>query len=236
MSYCVNCGVELEPSLKRCPLCNTPVLNPADIGTPKEPFPSPYPRRKGQVDTVKRTDIAILVSVVLVGTAIACGLLNLFIYQQSHWSFYIIGACILLWIFFTPVLIYSRLPVYFSILFDSAAVAAYIGIIAYEFPDAPWYPRLALPIVALATGLWLLCTFLRRKIFPSILELALVIVLELAAFCVGLELLIHNYLKEGLYISWSAIVLTCCAVIAAALFTIITRVRLREELRRRMHI
>ena len=39
-----------------------------------------------------------------------------------------------------------------------------------------------------------------------------------------------------LELSWSAVVLTCCAVIAAALGTILTRARLREEVRRRMHI
>ena len=31
MSYCVNCGVKLDPSLKYCPLCNTPVINPHDL-------------------------------------------------------------------------------------------------------------------------------------------------------------------------------------------------------------
>ena len=28
MSYCVNCGVELDNSLKKCVLCDTPVINP----------------------------------------------------------------------------------------------------------------------------------------------------------------------------------------------------------------
>ena len=28
MSYCVNCGVELDPSAGICPLCHTPVVNP----------------------------------------------------------------------------------------------------------------------------------------------------------------------------------------------------------------
>ena len=28
MSYCVNCGVKLDKSLKKCPLCNTVVYNP----------------------------------------------------------------------------------------------------------------------------------------------------------------------------------------------------------------
>ena len=29
MSYCVNCGVELDDSAKKCALCDTPVINPA---------------------------------------------------------------------------------------------------------------------------------------------------------------------------------------------------------------
>ena len=32
MSYCVNCGVELAPSEKNCPLCGTPVINPPQTG------------------------------------------------------------------------------------------------------------------------------------------------------------------------------------------------------------
>ena len=41
MSYCVECGVELARDLKKCPLCDTPVLNP------RQPAPeaaeNPYP-------------------------------------------------------------------------------------------------------------------------------------------------------------------------------------------------
>ena len=28
MSYCVNCGVELDKTCSVCPLCNTKVINP----------------------------------------------------------------------------------------------------------------------------------------------------------------------------------------------------------------
>ena len=30
MSYCVNCGVELDPSAKTCPLCGTCLLYTSD--------------------------------------------------------------------------------------------------------------------------------------------------------------------------------------------------------------
>ena len=44
MSYCVNCGVELEPSLTSCPLCNTPVINPNELTEIKSRIP--YPTQK----------------------------------------------------------------------------------------------------------------------------------------------------------------------------------------------
>ena len=57
MSYCVNCGVKLDPSLKYCPLCNTPVINPHDLSK-MQPV-SPFPKEKGQVEVVRRKDLAI---------------------------------------------------------------------------------------------------------------------------------------------------------------------------------
>ena len=62
MSYCVNCGVELDASAEACPLCNTPVINPKEIPYSKKM--TPFPKEKGQVELVKRKDLAILLSVV----------------------------------------------------------------------------------------------------------------------------------------------------------------------------
>lgn len=72
MSYCVNCGVKLDPSLKYCPLCNTPVINPHDLSK-MQPV-SPFPKEKGQVEVVRRKDLAILLSVSLTAAGL-CSLL-----------------------------------------------------------------------------------------------------------------------------------------------------------------
>ena len=40
MSYCVNCGVELEKNCRECPLCDTPVINPREkISKDKSVYP-----------------------------------------------------------------------------------------------------------------------------------------------------------------------------------------------------
>ena len=74
MSYCVNCGVELDKTCSVCPLCNTKVINPnqpVDTVSPK-----PYPVDKGYVDSGIRKETAILMAVCLATTAVVCGLLN----------------------------------------------------------------------------------------------------------------------------------------------------------------
>ena len=51
MSYCVNCGVELDRSAKACPLCNTPVINPNELLRKEQK--TPFPQEKGQVETAR---------------------------------------------------------------------------------------------------------------------------------------------------------------------------------------
>jgi len=52
MSYCVNCGVELDASATKCPLCDTPVYNPKAPEPATQP--SPFPKEKGQVEVVEK--------------------------------------------------------------------------------------------------------------------------------------------------------------------------------------
>ena len=107
MSYCVNCGVELDDTAQACPLCHTPVLNPnkpVDMWGPK-----PFPTEKGEVPPAARGALALLISAMLLSVAVCCGVLNLFLRAERAWSLYIIGASVMLWIWFVlPLLL--RLP------------------------------------------------------------------------------------------------------------------------------
>ena len=132
MSYCVNCGVELDKTCSVCPLCNTKVINPnqpVDTVSPK-----PYPVDKGYVDSGIRKETAILMAVCLATTAVVCGLLNLFFITFSHWSFYVIGTCIVLWIFCLPIFFPTKAVFRITLLLDGLGIAMYFGIIAWLLP------------------------------------------------------------------------------------------------------
>ncbi|MDO4291846.1 MAG: DUF6320 domain-containing protein [Eubacteriales bacterium] len=236
MSYCVNCGVKLDPSLDRCPLCNTPVVNPNELKelAKKQSLP-PFPVEKGQVETVKRKDLAILLSVSLTAASAVCVLLNLLVFRSNPWSLYVVGACLVVWVLAIPAVIYTRMPIYASLLCDGLAIALYQFLIGFNTPDHDWFFRLALPITALCTAAALLFAFLLKKLSGAFLMAGLYFFSEAALLCVGIELLIERFLSLPLRLTWSAIVLSICAVIAVALLTILSRKRLRSAVRRRLH-
>lgn len=233
MSYCVNCGVELDSSLKKCPLCNTPVINPNEL--PRMDVPSPFPRTKGEVDSVKRKDLALLTILVLLTTSLSCLALNLFAYRQSMWSLFIIGSCMMLFVFMLPAFIPDKLPVYLFLLADGISIGVFLYLITYNTSSSRWFFELGLALIVLLTILAEILALLIH-IFPfSFLQTAIYFFAELALFCVGLELLIEHFCQRPYALRWSAIVLTVCTIILITLITLLSTRRLREAVRRRLH-
>ena len=234
MSYCVNCGVELDKTCSVCPLCHTRVVNPqqpVDTTSPK-----PFPSRKGTTDPVRRTDVTILATVVLATTAIVCGLLNFFAFRTTHWSLYVIGICCILWIFFIPLFFPNRFHRLISLALDGLSIMLYLGIISFLHPGKGWFLKIALPLTVVTMGMIILYVYFLHRPHHSILFMAVIFTGEVSILTAIIELLIHHYMNQPLTLTWGAITLVCGVVIDAALITILRKSRLREEVRRRMHI
>lgn len=234
MSYCVNCGVKLDASLKHCPLCETPVINPNLLSSVSQTT-SPYPSSKGQVEVVKRKDLGILLTVVLSATSLTCFLLNLLVFQSSLWSFLVIGICICLFFFAFPAVIYTKTPIYLSLLADGAAVAVYLYLITFLTASSRWFWQIGLPIVITLVLLIELFTLLAHKCSFTFLTGSLCLFVEIPVLCIAIELFIRHFSGSSGHITWSAVVLTVCVIIDITLITILTKKRLRNEVRRRFH-
>lgn len=234
MSYCVNCGVELDASATECPLCNTPVLNPRELEK-MAMAQRPFPTEKGQVEPVKRKDLGILISMVVLATAATCGILNAFVFQANLWSLAVIGACIVLWVIMIPAVIYTKQPVYVSLLYDGGAAALYLFMLSYLTGSRSWLWGLGIPITALVTVLSEIFVFCVRRLPKSFLTISLYLFTALGLLCTGLEILIDRYVGGHIALSWSAVVLTVCGILDIAIITLLSRRRLRNAVRRRLH-
>lgn len=133
MSYCVNCGVELDPSAKTCPLCGTPAWHP-ELDAP--PY---FPANSAAVQPASRREAAILLTAMLVSVSLCCGLLNLFLPTDRPWSLYVIGAAVMLWVWFTLPMVLRRLPVFFRLTADVAAIGIYVWLISIDLGGSRWF-------------------------------------------------------------------------------------------------
>lgn len=137
MSYCVNCGVELDQTASFCPLCHTPVVNPnqpVDTQSPK-----PFPTEPGEVAPASKQELSILITAMLACVAVCCGVLNIFLQSERVWSLYVIGAAVMLWIWLVPPLLMRGMHLLLRLLLDITAVAIYVYLISLDQNGTPWY-------------------------------------------------------------------------------------------------
>lgn len=144
MSYCVNCGVELSPDLPSCPLCRTPVVNPAADNPPAEKafsdkivLPAAARKRFG----------AYIVSMVMLIPNIVCLLTDFLILKGYHWSLFVLTSTALLWIIAVFPFYTKKLYPYLLWAFDSVAVSAYVYFFYAIGSESPWFFKCALPII-----------------------------------------------------------------------------------------
>lgn len=233
MSYCVNCGVELDPTATACPLCRTKIYNPNQpVATD---IPTPYPTIKGVSEPVKKQEFTILMSIIFLTTSAVCMLLNLFILPYGQWSLYVTGICALLWIFLLPVFFPKRANLYLNLALNGISIALYLGFISFLHPGNGWYFHIALPITAATTLLLEIICIFAFHLKSSMIIKTVISVTAVAILCLETEAVIDYHLRGMVFLGWSAIVLTCCAAIDIILLTIYLQEGLRAELRRRMH-
>lgn len=233
MSYCVNCGVELDKTCQVCPLCQTPVLNPRQpVDTVSPP---PYPSKKGVTEIGSNREFTILITIILVTTAVVCTLLNHFMFTWSHWSIYVAGLCALLWIILLPMFFPGKIHACVCLALNGVGLAAYLGIISILHPGNGWYVDIALPMAALGTVSIIIFYYFTLKRRSSFITKTVLFLGNLGVLCAVIELLIHDHYGHPIALSWSAIVLVCCASIDFILIILSFMKGPREEIRRRMH-
>jgi hypothetical protein len=144
-------------------------------------------------------------------------------------------------VIFIPVLFITKQPIYASIGLDGLAACLYLYMISFMTPSRVWLYQLGLPIAVLVTIVAILFIIASRRYLNSFLGIAFCFFTAVAILCVGIEMLIDRAfsLEEGFWghisLGWSAIVLTVCIILDITIITLLSRRRLRSEVRRRLH-
>lgn len=235
MSYCVNCGVELAPSERACPLCGTEVHNPRQPFDPKAP--KPFPARLDLFEpTSSRGFLAAIVTLVLALPAAVCLACDIAYTHAAGWSVLVVGALAMLWVFIVPMLFLRRHRVLIGAVLDSAAALGYVWLVERFAAPGLWFVYLAVPIGGLALLLFVVNYLLLSKAVHGWFKQIAVVLATIPFFLVGVEMCINRYLDGRFRLVWSLVVSIPCLLLAALLLVLDRRQRFKAEMRKRLHL
>lgn len=163
MSYCVHCGVELDPSAGKCALCSTPVIDP---NIQPEPVVSekPFADRVLIPKNIQRKFIAYVITMIMLIPNIVLFLVNLFFYRSGFWSIYFLSTTLLAWVLFVFPFFTNKLKPYLMWAFDTAAVCAYVFVFfALGGKKPTLFLSLLVVIILLSVAALIMLFWLRRK-------------------------------------------------------------------------
>lgn len=233
MSYCVNCGVELAPSEKKCPLCGVEVVNPKSPY--RQPKNMPYPRRLEKVVSAADRRFGVtLASLLLIIPVVIPLLTDMIMNKAVTWSSYVVGASACLFVFGLVPFLFAKPRPYLFWLFDSLAATGYIALIGYMTADFRWFWPLGLPLCVAVS----LCSLLgmavirRRKWSWPYKTAGIVAVFGILSVLVDFIIYYNRLPKQSIH--WSLFVVAPCIVIGLIMISLEKRQKLRDEIKRRL--
>ncbi len=233
MSYCVNCGVQLNQCEKYCPLCSVEVLNPKAPW--EEPVERPYPRYlETLVNRIDKRYLATLIGLILMIPILITILLDILDGGGLTWSAYIVGAMALIFIFVVLPFYFKR---YHTVMFLSANCAAVLLYLLFieRTNGGYWFVGLGLPItVAASLAIIILALLFTKTTRMTLLKKAAGIFFAMGLFLLLVEVFIRLNTGEPFTLKWSFYALIPCAVLGAASLILEHRKNFKEEVRRRL--
>jgi hypothetical protein len=234
MSYCTNCGVELDEDLTSCPLCGFTIgkeyiKEPMD---PSEYFPSDIILLHKKET---RRHIWELSGIISFSGIAVCTIVDLVIHKGLSWSLYADASILASWICLTLILLAFR-KYFFIIPGLLITILTMLFLFDLFSPPVNWFYGIGLPItislfvsVSIVVLLWKVAHF---RGF-NILALAFFV---LSGFCIVSEVFIDKYLSNVVEIRWSAIVAVSILPIALVLLFVHYRMKKGKRLDSYFHI
>lgn len=236
MPYCVHCGVELAAEEKKCPLCDTVVIDPTLLSgndtSAKPLYPSIEPPT---LPRVSRRSIFSLLAVLILIPSFVTLVCDLSLNGAVTWSAYVLGAAAALLLTIAFALLSRNLRSYGVVLASSAVWTGYAFFADY-IVHGKWSVPFVLPmLVYLTLTLALLCFLVNRRLL-SLAKLLTAVLLICGGLCVLIEWRINSYFDLGTRFVWSYYPAGTSLLLALLLLIIDRSEALKARLRQKFFI
>lgn len=238
MSYCVNCGVELERSLNSCPLCGVKVINPAKEDTAKESAGEAgvFPEARDEFKKADRTFWISFISILVAVPIATCVLVDLLYSKRLTWSLYVIAGVLILWTVSVSPFFFIKFSWFKTISADMAGILAGLFIIELLSPGKLWLLGIALPVVLYCYIAWLIIVFLTKSEVLRGLGISAACAAAIGALMILLEILLDLNARGAVDLVWSLFIIAPCLSVSVLLVLLEKNKRFKQEMAKRLHI
>lgn len=232
MSYCVNCGVELAASEKRCPLCGVEVINPVSPFDPTAA--SPYPARHEAIrHRIIRVVAATVLSLIMAIPLVIVLLLDLIKDGRMDWSLIPAASIALAFMVFVFPCLFRKPRVWLFMIFGTLEIAVFLLALKFIL-GGDWYFLFALPLTVLTgaavIGIYLMISS-KKASLPLKVTITLVIIMVLVLL---IQLLSELHFNGRIHFDWSIYAAVSCGMLSLAAIIVGRLYRKSERLRKRL--
>ncbi|MBQ6431112.1 MAG: hypothetical protein IJJ99_04475 [Oscillospiraceae bacterium] len=233
MSYCVHCGVELDRWETKCPLCQTPVIDPWQDKNSAPPSERNLLSEQPEKTFNKRLFV-LLVGVLLLIPLVTVVIINLATTHTLTWALYVLGSEICFWsILVLPLNCSGRSP-YLYVAIDTAVVALLLFMIYLENSATNWFLPLALPITLLSGLVVSLIVMIWRSDRTVKLRKTGWSVWVIACFLIALDITVTHYLINAIQLTWAWYAALPLQIISIVLLSVSYSARACDWLRKNL--
>lgn len=230
MSYCVNCGVKLKSSEKKCPLCKTKVINPNNR---LDNYEEAYPKRIENFKNINYKYILKLLTMIFTLISVVVLILNYLISKEITWSAYVIFSIIYLICTFQYFL---QKNIYLSHILELLGTELFMFIIALLNNGISWYIYLIAPFIFIVWSHVMLFTILIRTKKPNIFHKISSILFLDSISLLGIESAIDLYKYNKITFNWSIYASIPITLLALIVLYISFNHKLMDEIKQRIFI
>jgi hypothetical protein len=234
MSYCTNCGVELDEDVISCPLCGFSVgnTNMPEPGNLSELYPSDIILLHKKET---RRHIWELSGIISFSGIAVCTIVDLVIHKSLSWSLFADTSILASWVSLT--LILMAFKKYFIIIPGFLiTILTMLFLFNLFSPPVRWFFGIGIPLtIALFVAISIITILWKVAHFRGFNILAIAF-LVLSGFCIVSEVFIDKYLSNKVDIRWSAIVAVSILPIALVLLFVHYRMKKGKRLDSYFHV
>lgn len=235
MSYCVNCGVELAPAEKACPLCGVQVINPAAPRTDLT-IPKSYPTRMEIISKkIDRKYFASLASILLMIPLLVTVIVDLISGGGLSWSLYVVGGLFLLFTWGVLPFFFPKNHVFLFTAIGGIVLIAYVFWIAFV-SGGVWFMPLGLPISGsvVLLGLGLTALYCDKKHRVAGLSKLAALLFATGMLVISIELILDAYLNNPIIPQWSLYAFVPCVLLGLSAAVLEHRRNFKEQIKKRL--